>query len=133
VVESKIQKSRELLLDVQSKESASEWVSRALKIYLSKQHKDSTHQSCPLTTLSQEMIKLNLHHVTGLSQYTNEFFQILNRRLLMMNPLNAGKANTIMSMCVGALILARIEKDEQKSQAILNDCYQSALMLIERR
>jgi hypothetical protein len=36
-------------------------------------------------------------------------------------------------MCVGALMLARLENDEQKSQAILNDCYQSALMLIERR
>ncbi len=133
VVEGKIQKSRELLLDVQAKESASEWISRALKTYLSKQHKESTHQSCPLTTLSQELIKLNLHHQTGLSQYTNEFFEILNRRLMMMNPLNAGKANSIMSLCIGAITLARLEKDESKAQAILNDCYQSALMLIERR
>lgn len=133
VVENKILKSRELLLDVQPKESASEWVGRALKIYLSKQHKDSVRQSCPLTTLSQELIKLNLHHQMGLSNYTSEFFQILNRRLLMMNPLNTGKANSIMSMCVGALMLARLEKDEQKSLAILKDCYQSCLMLIERR
>ena len=133
VITYKINKSKDSLLNTQGKESAADWIKRALKLYLSFEHKNSIAQSCPVTTLSQELIKLNLQHLTGLSDYTNEFFQILNRRLVMLNPTNAGKAHSIMSLCVGGIILARLESDEIKSQHILNDCYKSAMMLIESR
>lgn len=133
VVDIKIQRTKELLLVTEAKQSAIEWVQKVLKIYLSVEHRDAVHQSCPATTLSQELIKLNLHESTGLSEYTKEFAEILNRRLLMISQLNAGKANAIMSLCVGALILSRIEKENEKSAKILNDAYQAAIKLIEQR
>ncbi len=133
VVDQKIQKSKEMLLVAQEKESAMMWVQRVLKIYLSPQHRDSLAQSCPVTTLSQELIKLNVHHSTGLAEYTQDFAAILNRRLMMLNPKNEGKAFSIMSLCVGALILSRLERDMTKSDLILTEAYNSALSLIEKR
>jgi TetR/AcrR family transcriptional repressor of nem operon len=133
VVDQKIQKSKELLLVAQEKESAMMWIQRILKIYLSPQHRDALSQSCPLTTLSQELIKLNAHLSSGLVEYTHEFAVILNRRLMILNPKNEGKAFSIMSLCVGALILSRLERDPLKSDQILNEAYNSALSLIEKR
>ncbi len=133
VVDIKIQRTKELLLVTESKQSAIEWVQKVLKIYLSVEHRDAIHQSCPITTLSQELIKLNLHESTGLSEYTKEFAEILNRRLMMISPANAGLANAIMSLCIGALILSRLEKENEKSVKILNDAYQAAIKLIEQR
>lgn len=133
VVDQKIQKSKELLLVAQEKESAMMWIQRILKIYLSPQHRDSLAQSCPVTTLSQELIKLNVHHSTGLAEYTQEFATILSRRLMMLSSKNEGKAFSIMSLCVGALILSRLERDVLKSDQILIEAYQSALSLIEKR
>ncbi len=133
VVDIKIQRTKELLLVTEAKQSAIEWVQKVLKIYLSVEHRDAIHQSCPITTLSQELIKLNLHESTGLSEYTKEFAEILNRRLMMISPANAGLANAIMSLCIGALILSRLEKENEKSVKILNDAYQAAIKLIEQR
>lgn len=133
VLDLKIQKSKELLLVAQEKESALMWVQRVLKIYLSPQHRDSLSQSCPVTTLSQELIKLNVHQATGLAEYTKEFAEILNRRLMMLSPNNQGKATSIMSLCVGALILSRLESDLSKSDRILSEAYLSAMSMIEKR
>ncbi len=133
VVDIKIQGTKELLLVTEAKQSAIQWVLKVLKIYLSVEHRDLIHQSCPVTTLSQELIKLNLHQSTGLSEYIKDFAEILNRRLLMINAANEGKANAIMSLCIGALILSRIETENEKSAKILNDAYQAAIKLIEQR
>lgn len=133
VVENKIERSKELLLVVQHKESASDWVLRILKIYLSVEHRDAVYKSCPMTTLSQELVKLNLHDSVGLSAYSKEFAEILNRRLLMISSKNEGLANSLMSLCVGAILLARLETDLVKSSQILNDAYTTALGLIQKR
>ncbi len=133
VIEFKISKSKELLLVAQNKESAVSWIQRVLKLYLSEEHKNSVQKSCPVTTLSQELIKLDLHVSMGLSQYTKEFSEILNRRLLMIHPNNVGKANVIISLCIGALTMARLESDVNKSKQILNEALAAALKMIEQR
>ncbi len=133
IVELKIQRSKELLLVTEAKESAIDWVQKVLKIYLSVDHRDAISQSCPVTTLAQELIKLNLHVSMGLSEYTKEFSEILNRRLMMISPANAGLASAIMSLCIGALILSRLETDNEKSLKILKDAYLAAIKLIEQR
>ena len=65
--------------------------------------------------------------------YTNDFSVVLNRRLMMLSPKNEGKASSMMSLCIGALILSRLESDLEKSNEILNQAYRSALSLIEKR
>lgn len=133
VIDLKIQRSKEVLLVAQEKESAMMWIQRILKDYLSSQHRDGISQSCPVTTLSQELIKLNVHQSTGLGNYTREFTEILNRRLMILSPKNEGKAVAMMSLCVGALILARLECDVIKSDQILFEAYRTALGMIEKR
>lgn len=133
VIEIKIARSKEFLLVAQQKESAIQWVHRILKSYLSVEHKNAIHQSCPVTTLSQELMKLNLHESMGLSEYTKEFSEILNRRLLMIHPNNAGKSSAIISLCIGALIMARLETDINKSNDILNQAMAAAMKMIEQR
>lgn len=133
VVELKIERSKEFLLVVREKESATDWVQRFLNLYLSVEHKNSTQKSCPVTTLSQELTKLNLHESMGLSEYAKEFTNVLNRRLLMISPKNAGKANAIMSLCIGAVIMARLERDVNKSTEILNQALMAAQSMIEQR
>jgi TetR/AcrR family transcriptional repressor of nem operon len=133
VLNFKILRSKESLLALRDKESAADWVQRVLKIYLSVEHKNSIQNSCPMTTLSQELIKLNVHSLTGLAQYTKEFTEILNRRLIMIHPHNFGKANAIMGLCIGAISMARLEADINKSKEILNDALVAALGMIEHR
>jgi TetR/AcrR family transcriptional regulator, transcriptional repressor for nem operon len=133
VVDLKIQRSKDLLLVTEEKQSAISWVQKILTIYLSVEHRDAIQQSCPITTLSQELIKLNLHQSTGLSEYTKDFAEILNRRLMMISSANTGLANAVMSLCIGALILSRLESQNEKSLKILNDAYHAALKLIEQR
>ncbi len=133
VVEIKIERSKELLLVVQHKESANDWILRILKMYLSTEHRDLVHKSCPMTTLSQELVKLNLHNSVGLTAYGKEFAEILNRRLLMISSKNVGLASSVMSLCVGAVQLARLESDSMKSSQILNDAYTTATGLIQKR
>lgn len=133
IVQNKIQRSSELLLVVREKESAYAWVQRALRIYLSREHRDSKTQSCPLTTLSTEIVQLGLQQQTGLMQYTQSFAEVLQRRLLILSPENKSKAHAIMAMCVGAVQLSRLEKDDTKSVQILDDTYQASLQLITQR
>lgn len=133
IIQHKIQRSSELLLVVQEKESAYAWVQRALRVYLSREHRDSKTNSCPLTTLSTEIVQLDLQQQTGLLLYTQSFAEILQRRLLILSPGNKSKAHAIMAMCVGAVQLARLEKDDMKSMQILNETYQACLQLITQR
>jgi TetR/AcrR family transcriptional regulator, transcriptional repressor for nem operon len=133
IIQNKINRSNELLLVVREKESAFTWVKRALQIYLSREHRDSKTNSCPLTTLSTEIVQLDLQQKTGLMQYTQSFAEIMQRRLLILSPENKSKAHAIMSMCVGAVQLSRLEKDDMKSMQILNETYQACLQLITQR
>lgn len=133
VVQFKVQRSKEVLLVAQEKESATMWVQRFLKMYLSPEHRDGLSQSCPVTTLSQELIKLNVHQKSGLTEYSKEFAEILNRRLIMISPKNQGKASSMIGLCVGSLILARLESDPNKSNQILTEAYVAALKMIETR
>lgn len=133
IVRHKIERSSELLLVVREKESALTWIQRALQIYLSREHRDSKTNSCPLTTLSTEIVQLDLQQQTGLMQYTQSFAEVLQRRLLILSPNNKSKAHAIMALCVGAVQLSRLEKDEAKSTQILNDTYQACLQLITQR
>lgn len=133
ILQIKIQRSRERLITPLEKESAADWLKRALKTYLSIEHRDALQSSCPMTTLSQELMKLNLETVTGLEAYSREFAEVLNRRLMMMSHQNQGKATAIMSLCLGAITLARLEKDVSRSNKILSEAYEAALSLVELR
>lgn len=133
MMQNKIERSQETLLVVQQKESAHHWIQRALRIYLSSAHRDSKSESCPLTTLSTEIIQLGLQKSTGLLDYTRQFAEVLQRRLLIISPENKDKAHAIMSLCVGAIILSRLEKDQEKSQIILDQAYTSALSMVVTR
>ncbi len=130
VIQTKIKNSEDTMLAVQNKESAVEWVVRVLKLYLSTEHRDSKTQSCPLTTLSTELIQLRLQEQTGLLQYTQKFTEILQRRLLIISADNKDKAHSIVSLCVGAVLLARLETDSVLSQKILDQAYDSCVQLI---
>jgi TetR/AcrR family transcriptional repressor of nem operon len=133
IIEYKTEKSKNLFFTPVPKESAFDWIQRMLELYLSVEHKDNIHLSCPLTTMSQELIKLNLHTKTGLSAYLDEFASVLNRRLLMVSSLNQGKAEVILSICVGAVILSRTKQNESEARQILIQAREAAIKLIVTR
>jgi len=133
IIQFKTQKSKELFFTPVAKESAMDWVKRFLQIYLSAEHRDNIPFSCPLTTMSQELIKLNLAVETGLSDYQNEFANILNRRLCMISSQNQGKASSIIGLCAGAVILSRMAKDLAESNQILLRAHEAVMQMIVSR
>lgn len=130
-LEYKINFSKDFLLTSKNQESASDWVKRILKVYLSKDHRDSLAKACPLTTMSQELIKLKISEQVALAEYTQEFADYLQQKLLTISHQNQDKARPLISLCVGAVQLSRLETDPIKSNQILNQAYHAALAMIQ--
>lgn len=123
--------SKKYLLSQKPNETNMEWAKRAVSIYLSPQHRDHIDNSCPLTTLSQELLKLKLLKATGLTEYAAEFRDTLSERLNGLSPGKGILAGPIISLCIGAIISARMETEISKSDEILTQAKKTIFKLID--
>ncbi len=130
VLKTQIDFSKRILLTRAPNESDQQWLQRALSTYLSSQHRDSIESSCPLTTMSQELIKLGLDKKTGLSAYLADFESSLSECLDSISSGKGSLAPALISMCVGAIQTSRMQKNQELSDLYLLNTKKAALGLI---
>ena len=130
IVSLQIETSKQVLFFKKENESNYQWLLRVVATYLSSQHRDQIEASCPLTSLSQEMIKLGLDQKTGLASYVQEFESIVRERLNEEGLSQTDIASALISMCVGAVQCARLIADKKLSDFYLKDVRRLAVRMI---
>jgi TetR/AcrR family transcriptional repressor of nem operon len=88
--------------------------------YLSRAHRDARGSGCPVAALSSDLprlsVKMRRHFTDGVEHLTDTFSELFTA----MKIRNArATARSVFAELVGALLLARLESDEPKSDAIL--------------
>jgi TetR/AcrR family transcriptional regulator, transcriptional repressor for nem operon len=119
VLRVQIEASRKFLLVERQGETTESWLRRVITFYLSAQNRDRLELSCPMTTMSQELLKLNLFDKIGLAQYLKDFEKILSQKLEFIHDGWGAKAQMIIATCVGGLQTARLFQDKNESNAFL--------------
>ena len=102
-----------------------------IKGYLSRTHRDSVGEGCPLPALTSDVSrKSDLTRET----YERQFLRYLNeieRLLPEDSETSRERALAIIAECVGGVMLARAVKDEKLSDQILRSCRSAALRIRE--
>lgn len=122
--------SKKYILELKPNESLAEWVQRAIYSYLSPQHRDAIEISCPLTTMSQELYKLELEKKSGLLHYIHDFEEALKNRLNEIQKGLGDLAPAVISICIGGLQAARLQKNSGDSDRYLEQSRKAAMQLI---
>jgi TetR/AcrR family transcriptional repressor of nem operon len=111
--------------------SATDPLGLLIKGYLSRTHRDTVGEGCPLPAVTSDVSrKSDLTRET----YERQFLRYLNEieSLLPENSETAReRALAILAQCVGGLMLARAVKNEKLSDQILKSCRMAALRMRE--
>lgn len=84
--------------------------------YLSPEHRDHPESACPLATLGSDLARADRHLKVRISKRLDE---VIRERIKTDSPVAKKKALAGLSLAVGAMILSRITKDTELSDAFL--------------
>lgn len=111
--------------------SATDPLGSLIKGYLSRTHRDSVGEGCPLPAVTSDVSrKSDLTRET----YERQFLRYLNE-IESLLPEDSERSRelalAIIAQCVGGLMLARAVKDEKLSDQILKSCRVAAMKIRE--
>ena len=93
-----------------------------IDFYLSTAHRDARRSGCPIAALASDLPRLKKPALAEFASGAARLRAALAEKLAQLGHADAGhEASSAMSELVGALSLARVEPDAQRSDAILAD------------
>ena len=102
-----------------------------VKGYLSRTHRDTVAEGCPLPALTSDVARKS---EATRESYERQFLQFVSEieTILPQTPKPAReRALAIIAQCVGGLMLSRAVKDENLSDQILKSCRLAAMAICE--
>ena len=88
-----------------------------VRFYLSKEHRDHPEKACPLATLGSDLARSDRHMKLRIAQRLNV---LIDERIQSSSTgMPKKQALAALSLAVGAMILSRITKDTELSNAFL--------------
>lgn len=112
---------------------ATEPLDGLIKGYLSRKHRDSVGEGCPLPALTSDVARQS---DATRESYERQFLRFLNEiEQLLPEGLSASRerALAIIAQCVGGLMLSRAVKNEKLSDQILKSCRHAAIRVRENQ
>lgn len=101
---------------------------RLVKAYLSEQHRDEPEKGCMLATLGPELARYPAAARHAFSQRVDALQKLLGKTL-SADGADPALAGAIVSILVGALIMARTTDDPEQSRSCLENGQRAALTL----
>lgn len=123
--------SKTILAAKNSAPSTKDRLTMLIKSYLSRAHRDSVAEGCPLPALTTDVARKS---DATRETYEQQFLKFVNQieRLLPNAPEESReRALAIVAECVGGLMLSRAVKDVKLSDQILKSCRRAALAISE--
>ena len=114
-----------------SARAASDPLGALIRAYLSRTHRDTVADGCPLPALTADVARKS---DTTRESYERDFLRYLNEieALLPESSVPAReRALAIVAQCVGGLMLSRAVKNEKLSEQILKSCRLAAMTIRE--
>jgi len=100
--------------------------------YISTEHRDNPHTGCTLPTLGAEIARQNSDARQGVERQMQASLMPLTEALRELGIAEANAlAWSLLSMCVGAITLARTVDDENLSSQIMDDTLCQAMRLVD--
>lgn len=112
-----------------SAHAATDPLGALIKGYLSRTHRDSVAEGCPLPALTSDVARKS---DATRESYERQFLRFLDEieGLLPESPMPAReRALAIVAQCVGGLMLSRAVKNEKLSDQILKSCRLAAMTI----
>jgi len=112
-----------------SAHAATDPLGALIKGYLSRTHRDSVAEGCPLPALTSDVARQS---DATRESYERQFLRFLGEieGLLPETPMPAReRALAIVAQCVGGLMLSRAVKNEKLSDQILKSCRLAAMTI----
>jgi TetR/AcrR family transcriptional repressor of nem operon len=115
--------------------AASDSLQPLIKGYLSRKHRDSVAEGCPLPVLTPDVARQS--NATR-ERYEKQLLKFASRIEAMLTEDGGDQAQTreealaLIAECVGGLMLARAVSDEKLSDQILRSCRRGASKLCDR-
>ena len=108
-----------------------EWLGDFVSLYLSEQHWSDRAEGCPLAALGGEVARAGELPRASYGASVASFADVLAARLDGSERWREETAQTVMAMCVGALVLARAGMDRREARALFEACRRTAAWLGE--
>jgi TetR/AcrR family transcriptional repressor of nem operon len=103
-----------------------------IKAYLSRAHRDTVADGCPLPTLSPDVARKS---DSTRESYEQQFLKFVDEieALLPDGSENVREhALSLVAQCVGGVMLSRAVKDQKLSDQILKSCREAAMKIVEK-
>ena len=102
-----------------------------IKSYLSRTHRDSVAEGCPLPVLTTDVARKSDATRETYEQQFLKYVNQIERLLPNVGEESRERALAIVAQCVGGLMLSRAVKDVKLSDQILKSCRRAALAISE--
>ena len=98
-----------------------------IKVYLSRAHRDTVADGCPLPTLTPDVARRSDATRECYEQQFLHYVNVIEELLPDGSDSTRERALAVVAQCVGGLMLARAVKDEKLSDQILKSCRDAAM------
>ena len=110
-----------------------EWLGAFVSLYLNEEHRGDRAGGCPLAALGGEVARGGDLPRASYGAAVVSFADALASRLDGPEQWREETAQTVMSMCVGALVLARAGLDRREARTLFEACRRTAARLGDAR
>jgi AcrR family transcriptional regulator len=112
---------------------AADSLTALIRGYLSRMHRDTVAEGCPLPALTSDVARKS---DATRESYEHQFLRFVNEieaRLPRRSTPERERALAVVAQCVGGLMLSRAVKNEKLSDLILKACRAAAMAMCEER
>jgi TetR/AcrR family transcriptional regulator, transcriptional repressor for nem operon len=103
-----------------------------IKGYLSRAHRDTVADGCPLPTLSPDVARKSDSTRENYEQQFIKFVAEIEALLPEGSEHTREHALSLVAQCVGGVMLSRAVKDQKLSDQILKSCRDAAMKIVEK-
>lgn len=101
-----------------------------IKGYLSRAHRNTVADGCPLPTLSPDVARMS---DATRESYEQQFLKFVDEiEALLPEGSESERALSLVAQCVGGVMLSRAVKDQKLSDQILKSCRDAAMKICEK-
>ena len=109
------------------------WLQTLINIYLSRSHRDTMADGCPLPALTPDVARQSQATREKYERHLQQFLSEVEARMPAGDPPPRDRALALIAHLIGGLTLARAVSDGQLSTQILKSCRRAAVKICEPR
>jgi TetR/AcrR family transcriptional repressor of nem operon len=107
------------------------WLRTLINVYLSRSHRDTIADGCPLPALTPDVSRQSQATREKYEQHLQQFLSEIEARMPAGDPPPRARAMALIAHLIGGLTLARAVNDEQLSTQLLKSCRRAAMKICE--